>query len=73
MKRPETPIYVVVTSAGGEGYSANNPGGPLLMETDIGARSTLAAARERAAMFERRFGPCRIGRVVFEDVDGAPL
>ena len=29
-------------------------------------------ARERAAMLDR-WGPCRIGRVVFEDVDGRPL
>ncbi len=65
-------IYVVVTSTGGAGYSSGHdgapkhPGGPLVMETDVDGAS-LEMARERAAMFERRFGACRIGRVVFED------
>lgn len=70
------PIYVVVTSTGGEGYSGGHdgkpkhPGGPLVMETDVGSASTLEKAQERAAVYERRFGPCRIGRVVFEDEPG---
>ena len=70
------PIYVVLTSTGGEGYSSGHdgspkhPGGPLVMETEVGQGSTLQMAQERAAMFERRFGACRIGRVVFEDEPG---
>ncbi len=66
------PIYVVVTSTGGAGYSSGHdcgpkhPGGPLVMETDVDGAS-LEKARERAAMHERRFGACRIGRVVFEN------
>lgn len=69
------PIYVVVASTGGEGFSSGrggpaHPGGPLVMETEVGAGSTLEKARERAALFERRFGACRVGRVVFEDEAG---
>lgn len=69
----EAPIYVVITSTGGEGYSIGcdgspkHPGGPLVMETEVGTRSTLSQARDRAASFERLFGACRIGRVIFED------
>ena len=66
------PIYVVVTSTGGEGYrgghrSQKHPGGPLVMETEVGSASTLEKAQERAAGFERRFGACRVARLVFED------
>lgn len=67
------PIYVVLSSTGGEGFSTGrdgslvHPGGPIVMETEIGAGSTLEKARERAAQLERRFGACRIGRVVFEE------
>lgn len=70
------PIYVVVSSTGGEGYSSGHdgspkhPGGPIVMETDIGAGSTLRKAQERAAMLERRFGTCRVARLVFEDEPG---
>jgi hypothetical protein len=70
------PIYVVVSSTGGEGYSSGHdgtpkhPGGPIVMETEIGAGCTLEKARERAAMLERRWGPTRVGRVVFEDEPG---
>jgi hypothetical protein len=70
------PIYVVVTSTGGAGYSSGHggvpkhPGGPLVMETELGDDTSLEKARERAAMFERRFGACRIGRVIFEDEPG---
>lgn len=70
----EAPIYVVVTSTGGEGFSGGfdggqkHPGGPLVVETEVGTWSTLDKARERAAAFERRFGgACRIGRLIFED------
>ena len=67
------PIYVVLSSTGGEGFSSGrdgspkHPGGPIVMETEIGACSTLEKARERAAQLERRFGACRVGRVVFDD------
>lgn len=70
------PIYVVVASTGGAGYSGGrsgvtaHPGGPIVMETDIGESSTLQKAHERAAILERRFGACRVGRVVFEDEPG---
>jgi len=70
------PIYVVLASTGGEGYSSGfdgspkHPGGPIVMETEIGAGSTLEKARDRAAMMERRWGACRIGRVVFEGEPG---
>ncbi len=70
------PIYVVLASTGGEGYSSGHdgspkhPGGPIVMETEIGAGSTLEKAREQAARLERRFGACRIGRVVFEGEPG---
>lgn len=69
------PIYVVVTSTGGAGYSGGHdgspahPGGPLVMETEVDG-ATLQHAQERAAMYERRFGACRIGRVIFEDEPG---
>jgi len=70
------PIYVVVTSTGGEGLSygfdgtPKHPGGPLVMETDVGSASTLEKAQERAARFERQFGACRVARLVFEDEPG---
>lgn len=67
------PIYVVVSSHGGEGYrggqngTPKHPGGPIVHETDVGTASTLEKAQERAAMIERRWGACRIARLVFED------
>lgn len=70
------PIYVVLAPTGGEGFSSGHdgtpkhPGGPIVMETEIGAGSTLEKAQERAAMMERRWGPCRIARLVFEDEPG---
>lgn len=79
MSATDAPIYVVLTSHGGAGFSSGwdgtpeHPGGPLVLETEIGAASTLEAARERAARCERRSGACRIGRVVFEDAEGRPL
>ena len=72
----DAPIYVVLSSTGGAGFSSGrdgepkNPGGPIVHETDVGAGSTIDKARERAGMLERRFGACRIGRVVFEDEPG---
>lgn len=71
-------IFVVVSSRGGEGYSSGhdgpkNDGGPIVHETEIGPGSSIEKARERAAMMERRWGPCRIARLVFEDQQGNPL
>lgn len=67
------PIYVVVMSTGGR-LTAEHPvnGGPIVMETDVDG-ATLAHARQRAAELERRYGACRIGRVVLEDEEGSPL
>ena len=64
------PIYVVVMAKGGK-LTAESPvdGGPIVMETEVDG-ATLAAAQEQAAKMERRYGPCRIGRVVFEDEPG---
>lgn len=79
MSATEQPIYVVLAPTGGEGFSSGrdgspkHPGGPIVMETEIGAGCTLDKARERAAMMERRWGACRIARLVFEDIDGSPL
>lgn len=60
-------IYVVVMSTGGA-LTPENPvdGGPIVMETDLG-NATLAHAQRAAARLERKYGACRIGRVVFED------
>lgn len=72
----EAPIYVVIAPTGGAGYSSGidgspaHPGGPIVMETEVGDGSTLPKAQERAAMLERRFGPCCVGRVIFEDHPG---
>lgn len=69
------PIYVVVSSIGGAGFSSGHdgspkhPGGPIVMETEVDG-ATLENANARAAMMERRWGACRIGRVVFEDEPG---
>lgn len=79
MAGTEPPIYVVLSPTGGEGFSTGrdgstkHPGGPIVMETDIGAASTLEKARQRAAMLERSYGGCRVARLVFEDIDGSPL
>lgn len=69
------PIYVVVSSKGGDGYCSGhngpkNDGGPIVHETEVGSGSTLEQAHARAAMLERRWGPCRIARLVFEDEQG---
>ena len=78
MSAAEQPIYVVLSAHGGAGYSSGrdgtpvNKGGPIVHEMEVGVGTTLDKARERAAMLDR-WGPCRIGRVVFEDVDGRPL
>lgn len=63
------PIYVVVMASGGAQTKDRPDGGPIVMETDVDG-ATLQAANERAAMLEKRWGSCRIGRVVFEDQPG---
>ncbi len=60
------PIYVVVMATGGARTDQQPKGGPIVMETEVDG-ATLDQARDRAAIMERRWGPCRIGRVVFED------
>ena len=63
------PIFVVVASTGGAPRGDNPRGGPIVMETEADG-ATLAQAQHRAAMLERRFGACRVGRVVFEGEPG---
>ena len=63
------PIYVVVASSGGAQRGDNLDGGPIVMETEVDG-ATLQQAQHRAATLERRFGACRVGRVVFEDEPG---
>jgi hypothetical protein len=65
-------IYVVVASTGGMQTDADPKGGPIVMETEADG-ATLARANERAASLERSYGPCRVGRVVFEDEPGFTL
>ena len=68
----DAPIYVVLFSTGGKVTEAQPEGGPIVMETDVDG-ATLARAQRYAAQHEKHYGPARIGRVVFEDVDGRPL
>lgn len=63
------PIYVVVASTGGAPREGNPAGGPIVMETDVDG-ATLEQAQHRASMLERRFGACRVARLVFEDEPG---
>ena len=61
----DAPIYVVA-STGGAPRGDNTSGGPIVMETEVDG-ATLAQATHRAATLERRFGACRVARLVFED------
>jgi hypothetical protein len=63
------PIYVVVMATGGSTSDLLPDGGPIVMETEVDG-ATLQRAQERAATMERRWGACRVGRVVFEDEPG---
>lgn len=64
------PIYVVVMATGGRLTEAEPVNGdPIVMETEVEG-ATLANAQVRAAELERRYGPCRVGRVVFENEPG---
>ena len=60
------PIYVVVAATGGAPREDNPKGGPIVMETEAEG-ATLEQAQHRAGQIERRFGPCRVARLVFED------
>lgn len=67
----EPPIYVVVAQNDEERQRRNgatwiDTDGPLVFE-QYTRTATLANANERAASIERRYGPCRVGRVIFED------
>jgi hypothetical protein len=63
------PIYVVVTTTGGAPRLDNQAGGPIVMETEAEG-ATIEQAQHQAARLERRFGACRVGRVVFEGEPG---
>lgn len=63
------PIYVVVCAYGAPNDMRKEDGtryGPIVMETDVEG-ATMELAQARAAKLEKAYGPCRIGRVVFED------
>lgn len=61
------PIYVVVMATGGKLTEAEPVhGGPIVMETEVDG-ATLEEANKRAAELEKRYGACRVGRVIFEN------
>lgn len=68
------PIYVVVVSDDLFGrflereleQDPQRKPNPIVMETDVEG-ATLEKARKRAAELELRYGPCRVGRVIFEN------
>ena len=61
------PIYVVVCQNGKPSrYNGKvDPYGPLVFESYTSA--TLQQTQSHAARLEREYGPCRVGRVVFDD------
>lgn len=62
--------HVVVAGHDGERKDL----GPLVFETYVGpGKNTRDVAQAHAASIERRYGACRIARLVFEDVDGRTL
>jgi hypothetical protein len=67
------PIYVVVASDDMGPYRQecpDEPRNPIVFETNVNG-ATLEAAQARCAQLEAcGYGPCRIGRVVFEDEPG---
>jgi hypothetical protein len=66
---PSEPHVVV---AGHDGV--NKDRGPLVWETYVEpGKHTRDVANLHAARIERRYGACRVARLVFEDVDGRPL
>lgn len=67
----EPPIYVVVAQNDEErqrrnGATCIDRDGPLVFE-QYTRTATLENANARAAQIERGYGPCRVGRVIFED------
>ena len=73
------PIYVIVASDDlnsnlREKALAENPDrkpSPMVFECNADGSVSLADAQKRAAQFEASgYGPCRVGRVVFEDEPG---
>lgn len=68
MPTKEPPIYVVVCANDG-GHKPNDYG-PIVLETYT-KKATLERALEHAGQMERNtrysYGPCRVGRVIFED------
>lgn len=61
--------HVVVASH--DGVHKNRP---LVWETYVGpGKSPRDVAQAHAANIERRYGACRIARLVFEDIDGSQL
>lgn len=70
----EPPIYVVVMSDDLSGKwleraLAEDPQrkpNPIVNETNVNG-ATLEKAQKHAARLEREYGPCRVGRVIFED------
>lgn len=66
---PSEPHVVV---AGHDGVRKDR--GPLVWETYVGpGKAPRDVAQRNAASIERRYGACRIARLVFEDIDGRPL
>lgn len=67
------PIYVVVASDDMGPYRHEHPDrpkNPIVFETNVKG-ATLEVAKARCAQLEASgYGPCRIGRVVFEDEPG---
>jgi hypothetical protein len=73
------PIYVVVASDDlntrwRESALARDPDrkpNPIVFECNADGSVSLTDAQKRAAQFEASgYGPCRVGRVVFEDEPG---
>lgn len=67
MSAPEPEVWVVVCSDDMGTYStAEKRGEPTVMETRVDG-ATREAAMKRAAQLEKRYGACRIARLVFDD------
>jgi len=67
MSTPEPDIWVVVCSDDRGQYSTPEERGvPIVMETPVEG-ATREAAMKRAGELEKRYGACRIARLVFED------
>jgi hypothetical protein len=65
-------IWVVLCADDRGQYSTpDNRGEPIVMETPVNG-ATREAAMQRAAQLEKRYGACRIARLVFEDQPETP-